>query len=77
MAESTWKSVSSLPQSLIEDYEAGVKSDIQQYSFSSGGQTIHTLLTVQKDNQHDIPPDSKRPRLCNSIESSNTGMKHY
>lgn len=42
--KSSWESASSLPSSLIEEYENSIKGEIAE-SFASGGQTVHTILT--------------------------------
>ena len=41
--ETTWKRESNVPSKLVEQYENGIEVDIEE-SFSSGGQTIDTLL---------------------------------
>ena len=43
ITDSTWEPESTLPPSLVADYEAGIVREIQKESFTTGGQTVHTL----------------------------------
>ena len=41
---STWVSAASLPMAhMISEYEDGVRREVVEEKFSSGGQTIHTI----------------------------------
>ena len=62
--ESTWEPKSSLPPFLVADYENGVSQQIQEYTTTTAGQTIHTLSTVRKTScDTEKPPNSKRSRI--------------
>ena len=41
--DSTREPESTLPPSLVADYEAGIVREIQKESFTTGGRTVHTL----------------------------------
>ena len=56
---STWEKSSSLPSKLVEDYERGVQYSIETYSFTSGGETFHTLATKPGDTL----PSPKRTKV--------------
>ena len=45
MTECTWEPESTRPTSLVSNYETGIIQEIQKDSFTSGGHTIHTLVT--------------------------------
>ena len=62
--KTSWESSSTLPDSLIEDYEKGASSDVLE-SFSSGGQTIHTVSISPGGNE----PKSKKLK-CSNVGSS-------
>lgn len=68
LTESSWELASSLFNVLIQDYEHGIQHDLHQKSYTSGGQTIHTLSTVCKDETP--PPEAKRPRVIDNIQLS-------
>lgn len=55
-----WESASSVPNSLIEDYEKAISGDVIE-SHTSGGQTIHTVSTSSSEH-NDEPPQSKKVR---------------
>ena len=58
MTESTWKPVESLPVTLVEEYEAGIRQDIQKDALTTGGQTVYTVLTdAEKAIQNHFPND--------------------
>ena len=42
-ANSTWEPVSSLPSVLVAEFEKGVQRQLVDHTFSSGGETVHTL----------------------------------
>ena len=46
VTDSTWETAESLPTTLVQEYESGIVRDIQKESFTTGGQTVHTLSTV-------------------------------
>ena len=54
-----WESASSIPNSLIEDYEKATLGDIIE-SYTSGGQTIHTTST--SSSEHSDSPNPKKAR---------------
>lgn len=73
ITESSWEPASSLPSDIIEEYESGIQRDVQEKSYTSGGQTIYTLLSARESNSA-AQPHTKKPRLDKStIESSNSG----
>lgn len=65
---STWVSAASLPMHMISEYEDGVRREVVEEKFSSGGQTIHTLTS--QSMQVLSAPQNKRPRI--DIPSSET-----
>ena len=71
VTESSWEVASSLPDVLIEDYERGIQHDLHQQSYTSGGQTVHTLSTVRKVDETS-PPEAKR-RVVDTVQSSSSG----
>ena len=72
VTESSWEVASSLPDVLIEDYERGIQHDLHQQSYTSGGQTVHTLSTVPKVDETS-PPEAKRPCVVDTVQSSSSG----
>ena len=56
---STWEKASSLPPKLVEDYERGVQYSVETHSFTSGGETFHTLATKPDDTL----PSPKRMKV--------------
>lgn len=56
VAESTWEPQDNLPDSLVTEYEAGIFREIQRETFTSGGQTVHTL------SANSVEPCAKRRR---------------
>ena len=46
IADSTWEPESSLPPSLVADYEAGILREIQKETFTTGGQTVQLCPLV-------------------------------
>ena len=72
VTETSWEVASSLPDVLIEDYERGIQHDLQQQSYTSGGQTIHTLSTVRKVDETS-PPEAKRHCVVDKVQSSSSG----
>ena len=70
MTESTWKPVESLPVTLVEEYEAGIRQDIQKDALTTGGQTVYTVLTrCRESNTESLP---KRPKLDFTDSASNS-----
>lgn len=69
VAESSWEPASSLPTTLIKEFDDGIQREIEEHSYTSGGQTICTLSSSQKDAE----PEPKKVCLRCSIESSNSG----
>ena len=55
-----WESASSVPNSLIKEYEKSISGDVIE-SHTSGGQTIHTIST-SSDEHNDDSPQSKKVR---------------
>ena len=64
IADSTWEPESSLPPSLVADYEAGILREIQKETLTTGGQTVHTLSASV------IEPSVKCPRTDLSDHTS-------
>ena len=56
IADSTWEPESTLPSSLVRDYEAGILREIHAETFTTGGETVHTLSASVRE------PNAKRPR---------------
>ena len=71
--DSTWENASDLPSILISDYERGVKRDIGDNSFSSGGETFHTLSSCRVEDTM-TPPPSKTRRI--TVESTSGGYEY-
>ena len=71
VTESSWEVASSLPDVLIEDYERGIQHDLHQQSYTSGGQTVHTLSTVRKVDETSL--EAKRPCVVDTVQSSSSG----
>ena len=44
--DSTWEMCSSLPKQLVDEFEDGVRRELIDSTFSSGGETVHTLSSV-------------------------------
>ena len=62
IAENTWEPSSS---SLLSSYEAGIAQEIYRETFTSGGHTIHTLVTMPtKDTKAE--PSCKRQKTDTS-----------
>ena len=57
IAESTWEPESNLPPSLVAEFEAGILREVQKVTFSTGGQSVHTLSTGATQ------PNVKHPRI--------------
>ena len=65
ITENTWEPSSSLPTSLVSSYEAGIAQEIHRETFTSGGHTIHTLVTMPtKDTKAE--PSCKRQKTDTS-----------
>ena len=59
---STWEEASSLPPSIVADYENGITYNVQEQSFTSGGETFRTFSSgVVEDT-----PDAKRSKVCST-----------
>ena len=67
MTESSWENVSSLPLSLVQEFEEGNRREIQT---QSGGETVHILSTRLIDIES-APPKAKK--VCEDIKVSNSG----
>ena len=63
--KTSWEPASTLPSSLVEDYEKGASGDVLE-SFSSGGQTIHTMSTTPGGANE---PKSKKMKCMGSKET--------
>lgn len=61
--ESTWEPVSSLPPQLVANYEAGILYEVQRESFTTGGQTVHTLTTTPTKELDVLEPVTKHARI--------------
>jgi len=73
MTCSSWERASSLPTALVKDYEDGIQRELYKESFTSGGETIHTLSATQKDTR-DSSPKPKQPRVdFDDHDASNSG----
>ena len=75
VTESTWESATSLPENIVQEFEAGIQRDIQEKPFSSGGQTIHTITSTKPNSVQDCVPSSSKKTCIDptAIESSNSG----
>lgn len=62
MAESTWQQAQSLPAALVKEFERGVHCELHSDSVISGGQTLHTISSVQRCDE-ESPPPIKRPSI--------------
>ena len=69
--ESTWEPSSTLPPSLVADFERGVKHDICKQSSTSAGQTMHTISIVHTNETDVSPPEPKRAR--SNVETGTSG----
>ena len=56
ITDSTWEPESNLPSTLVAEYEAGIVREVQKQTFTTGGQTVHTLSASATQ------PSVKRPR---------------
>ena len=69
----SWNHASTLPTALVKEYENGIQRKLHKESFTSGGETIHTILTTRKDDQ-DTPPQLKKPHVSYEYhDTSNSG----
>ena len=66
---STWELASNLPSALVEDYERGIHYDISHESYSSGGETFHTIAAKSVQSEDERP--SKRTKV--DIDTSSSG----
>ena len=57
--ESSWKSAETLPQSLVDEFEAGVMQDIHRDTSKIGGQTVHTICT-KRTQRNEVQPSAKK-----------------
>ena len=71
IAESSWESASSLPTSIVEEYERGIQRNVESNFSSSGGQTLCTITSGLKEDVL-AQPAPKKPCLSEA-ESSNSG----
>ena len=62
-SDTTWEICTSLPKQLVKEFENGVHRSVVDESFSSGGETLHTLSS-KPASHHSI----KRPKLDISSE---------
>lgn len=76
VVDTTWESSSSLPDALIQEFETSQNSAVLE-SFSSGGQTVHTLSLQKRGDS--CEPAAKRPRQDDSSSgffvSTDTDLK--
>ncbi len=69
--KTSWEPASTLPDSLIKDYEKGACGDVLE-SFSSGGQTIHTMsISPSGDEPKSKKIKSTEVGSCTSKELGN------
>jgi len=61
--ESNCEQASSLPQKMVEEYESGVKHDLQKDFSTSGGLTVYTLLSAVHCNSDDMEPNVKKTKF--------------
>lgn len=72
VTESSWEPSSGIPASMINEFENGIHRVIDEQSYTSVGQTTFTLSSVlQQKNTDMVPPEAKRVRSDDAIESSN------
>ena len=70
ITKTTWEAATDLPVEMVKEYEDGLKRDIQEDVYISGGQTVCTLSSALKSLQ----PEAKKPCLQTSLtDSSNSG----
>lgn len=50
-SDSTWEVSSSLPKQLVDEFENGVHRDLIDETFTSGGETVHTLSSTPVSRQ--------------------------
>ena len=73
IAESTWEHSTSLPGSLVSDYERGVLRDVEKQPYHFGGQTISILKSLCKQNTS-IEPSSKKIVWRKMLNQATLGM---
>ena len=66
---SAWEPASNLPSVLVEDFERGINYDLSHNSFSSAGETFHTITAKAVDSAVQTP--SKRSKV--EIDTSSSG----
>ena len=66
-AESGWESAASLPKDLIQEYEDGLQREVVEATFSSGGETVHSLYSACTGTSGELL--SKRPKLCGTDDT--------
>ena len=64
---STWELASNLPSALVEDFEQGIQYDISRDSYSSAGETFHTITAKSVQSADERP--SKRTRLDMHVDT--------
>ena len=58
---------------MVKDYEDGIAKELQQTSYSSGGQTLTTISTRSHQPQEG-PTSVKKPKLTDTVvESTSSG----
>ena len=65
-ASATWEPASTLPAELVSEFESGMHRELVDNTYSSGGETVHTLVS------RPVVPSVKRPRMDASVVM-NTG----
>ena len=77
LSECTWEKQSTLPATLIADYENGVTFNVKDSISESVGQAVHTLLpTISPPTSSAIsPPDAKKTKVSIPVvPQTNTGV---
>lgn len=69
-ASSTWEVASNLPFALVKDFEKGIHYNICHESFSSGGETYHTVSAKSVETEDE---SSSRKRRKVEIHTSSSG----
>ena len=59
--ETSWEPALNLPVELVEDYERGTETEVEEM-FTSGGQTVATLSTHRQDSSSVTQPQRKRAK---------------
>lgn len=77
MTESTWEPVESLPITLVEEYEAGIRQDVQKDALTAGGQTVFTVLARSRQGDTECLPKRLKLDLTDSASNSTGYVPTY